>query len=74
MVTQLHNFQLVQLKNRVYYDFEYLDLSKQLAITPLTERCFLNLTNALSSLRCGTLAGPNSVGKHETVNLLSQVY
>jgi hypothetical protein len=51
-----------------------LDLSKHLAITPLTERCFLNLTNALSSLKCGTLAGGTSVGKNETISLLSQVY
>ena len=94
MVTQLKKFQLVQLTNRIFYDFEYLgmkiirlflsslslnfklslDLSKHLAITPLTERCFLNLTNALSSLKCGTLAGGTSVGKNETISLLSQVY
>ena len=51
----------------------FQDLSKHLAITPLTERCFLNLTNALSALKCGTLVGGSSVGKNETISLLSQV-
>ena len=49
-----------------------LDLSSQLAITPLTERCFLNYTAALNSFRCVGVMGSSFSGKRETINLLSQ--
>ena len=42
-------------------------------ITPLTEKSFLNLTSAISSVKCGTLVGPNLSGKRQTINLLAQV-
>ena len=43
-------------------------------ITPLSEKCFLNLMSALNSVKFGCLAGPNSSGKRQTINLLAQVY
>ena len=50
------------------------DVSTHLMITPLTEKCFLNLTSALNSVKFGCLAGPNSSGKRQTINLLAQVF
>ena len=53
--------------------FIFTDPSSQLVITPSTERCFLNLTTSLNSIKFGTLIGPPSSGKTDTINLLAQV-
>jgi hypothetical protein len=43
------------------------------AITEQTDKCFLNLTAALSKLRPAALVGPNNVGKRQTIKQLAQV-
>ncbi len=53
--------------------FKIEDMSSSLVVTPLTERCYLNLTVALGSFKCAGLLGPSMSGKRETVNLLAQV-
>jgi dynein heavy chain len=64
-------FKVSQMRFSMNYDFEYVDLSQQIAMTPLTERCFLNLTVALGSLKAGCLVGPGNVGKQQTVSQLA---
>ena len=48
-------------------------MSKELVITPLTEKCFLTMFSALNAFECGTLAGAACSGKKNTINLLAQV-
>jgi hypothetical protein len=48
-------------------------MSKEIVITPLTEKCFLTMFNALNAFKCGTISGAACSGKKNTINLLAQV-
>ena len=50
------------------------DPSGEVVMTPLTERCFLNLSSSINSIKVGTLIGSGSSGKNQTVHLLAQVF
>lgn len=62
-----------QLGNVFSYDYEYVGPNSHFVVTPLTERVFLALGNALKMFYCGTLVGPNGTGKSETVRELARV-
>lgn len=64
---------LTQLGTSFSYDYEYNGPSCRLVLTPLTERAFLSLTQAIKNFHCGTLVGPAGVGKSETIKELAKV-
>jgi GTPase SAR1 family protein len=57
------------LDSSYHYCNEFYGADPGVALTPVTDRCFLTMSQALSNVQGSHLCGPGGVGKTETVKV-----